>query len=261
LNVVSRFFKAYPAKTDISTVAGVLRLSSKYCVPYLRGRALRHLASGFFIKLSEFDAELDFDKDPNHLSSFRDRELTKGGAILCINLAREVDALWALPFASYALADLCGLDQAKLLTSLENAAHNDQAMHLSSDDHRAFLNGFGLQRSACTDIVRFLHFPAVCSGCTAHGSDVCALSRLRVITSVHHFRTQFPASPLHMWRSHSWEDLNICGACMDSMKAANQEARQEFWEQLPEMYGLPGWRELEKMKAEALKDIYADDDD
>jgi aldehyde:ferredoxin oxidoreductase len=46
---------------------------------------------------------------------------------------------------------------------------------------------------------------------------------------------------------------------MDSMKAAHREARQEFWEQLPKMYGLPGWEELEKMKAEDLKEIKASD--
>ncbi|KAJ7689802.1 hypothetical protein B0H17DRAFT_936829 [Mycena rosella] len=52
----SEFFQMYPSPTTLDVVAGVLRLSQKYSVDYLRRRALGHLSSAFFTTLSARDA-------------------------------------------------------------------------------------------------------------------------------------------------------------------------------------------------------------
>ncbi|KAJ6582070.1 hypothetical protein B0H19DRAFT_1117472 [Mycena capillaripes] len=58
--------------------------------------------------------------------------------------------------------------------------------------------------------------------------------------------------PLEYWSPQAWGALKICEHCLTEAKTLHATARQTFWEQLPEMFGLPGWVELEEMQRVAL---------
>ncbi|KAJ7753414.1 hypothetical protein DFH07DRAFT_824360 [Mycena maculata] len=64
---------------------------------------------------------------------------------------------------------------------------------------------------------------------------------------------RFVEDSLSLWGEDAWDSLeDLCANCMKRSKVMHQQARQEFWDQLPQMYGLAGWDDLEKMKAAAL---------
>ena len=44
----------------------------------------------------------------------------------------------------------------------------------------------------------------------------------------------------------------LCPRCLAVLKQKHEEARQAFWDELPQMYGLPPWNELEQMKTDAI---------
>ncbi|KAJ7083749.1 hypothetical protein C8R44DRAFT_651945 [Mycena epipterygia] len=54
----SDFFMPPPALTKFEDIVGILRLSHKYDVPFLRRRALKHLGTLYHTRLSERDSKL-----------------------------------------------------------------------------------------------------------------------------------------------------------------------------------------------------------
>ncbi|KAJ7119172.1 hypothetical protein C8R44DRAFT_673527 [Mycena epipterygia] len=253
----SEFFEMYPTPTRLEIIAGVLRLSHKYSVDYLRRRALVHLSSAFFTTLSAVnsasgltaaatDASLwtrpswDMSSESRHLS-------------YAIQLAREVGALWVLPYAFYELARICA-EGPDILTCLKPGNFNGVSTQLSEDDQIAFVKGYCVQISSSTSgILRFLQDPASIPGCSV-GYD-CLLGRLNAsaLAESDRLSPEYLADPLFLWYESDWERLaDVCGMCLRSLKGTHQSACQTFWDQLPQMYGLPGWEELEKMKADSL---------
>ncbi|KAJ7494264.1 hypothetical protein B0H11DRAFT_2392492 [Mycena galericulata] len=210
-------FQTYPSKTTILTITGILRLSHKYGVDYVRRCALVHLSSSYFTKLSGFDLNSS-DEGPK--------------------LAREVDAPWLLPWAFYSLSRCVGAD-------------------IDLADQVSFLKGCSAQLNAATSaVMRFLHFPVDSPGCSSPAE--CTPVRLRGLELLRLYREDYiqQADPLLIWRGDDWDSLemdDICFVCLTRMKILHQQARQEFWEQLPQLYGLPGWTELEKLKSAALR--------
>ncbi|KAJ7684273.1 hypothetical protein DFH06DRAFT_1155170 [Mycena polygramma] len=243
----SDFFEAYPCPTTIETVVGILRLSHKYEVNYLRRRALIHLSSGFPTELSSTETVTGSWGTSSDL-------LGVGPFIAIIRLAREVDALWVLPTAFYNLADACSTGPG-LLTSIRPSTFNGRSAQLSDEDQTAFVNGYCAQiNTGPSDVTRFLHEPATIPGCS--DGHRCMVLRLRAIEMVRHDRAspRFQADPLLLW--HGLDDwkrlLGICLACGDALTETHMEARLAFWDQLPQMYGLPPWEELRKMKTAAV---------
>ncbi|KAJ7473178.1 hypothetical protein B0H11DRAFT_2236720 [Mycena galericulata] len=82
----SSFFERPPARTTFPILSGVLKLSTKYDVEYLRRRALLHLAS----------------TSPNSLEEYDSISLTSRDDILPrLLLANSMDVAWAMPAALY----------------------------------------------------------------------------------------------------------------------------------------------------------------
>ncbi|KAJ6567060.1 hypothetical protein B0H19DRAFT_1232982 [Mycena capillaripes] len=252
----SEFFETYPAPTRIESIIGILRLSHKYEVNYLRRRALVHLSSNFPTELSALETET---------SSWGITELPAvmqpppppppGPFISIIQLAREVGALWILPDAFYQLADVCSTGPG-ILACIKPAILNGRSSQLSEDDQISFVNGYCAQiNTGPSDVIRFLHEPALILGCTSEHE--CMTARLEAIEMVRYDRTtpKFQADPLLLWYGdEDWNRLrDVCGICKASLKESHEEARQAFWDQLPQMYGLPAWEELRQMKAAALR--------
>ncbi|KAF8882749.1 hypothetical protein CPB84DRAFT_1851129 [Gymnopilus junonius] len=90
----SSFFEPPPARTELPIVEGILRLSLKYDVKYLRQRALNHLLTTF----------------PTTLEAWRvrDKERTippvDNTPFAAFRLAREFDLVWLLPAIIYCIS-------------------------------------------------------------------------------------------------------------------------------------------------------------
>lgn len=58
-----------------------------------------------------------------------------------------------------------------------------------------------------------------------------------------------------IWKDEDFDRIRgeICENCLSHMTTRRQELLQSFWDGLPTIFNMPGWVELEKLKAEALK--------
>ncbi|KAJ7119177.1 hypothetical protein C8R44DRAFT_673540 [Mycena epipterygia] len=249
----SEFFETHPTPSRLEIISSILRLSHKYAIDYLRRRALVHLSSAFFTTLSALQESGSTDGDlwPWKCSSSETPLLIS--LIHCIQLAREVGALWILPYAFYRLADVCA-HASDLVTCIKPGLFNGIPTQLSDDDQIAFVRGYCVQISTGTlDILRFLRTSASVPGCASQYD--CLLSRLAALELAESDRRtpEYLADPLFLWYGQDWQRLaDACNICLESLKVNHQRARQMFWDQLPQMYGLPGWEELERMKADTL---------
>ncbi|KAJ6606004.1 hypothetical protein DFH09DRAFT_69 [Mycena vulgaris] len=233
----SAFFEPHPAPSEFHTIAGILRLSHKYDVAYLRRRALIHLSSLYSSTLAEWDIQ--------------QTSWSATASIFAIELAREVGAEWILPVAFYNLgAAAHNLGMKEIVSGIR---YGSFPVKLSEIDLGFFLDGYLLQRdNEMSTILQFLHSPMLVSGCT--GGSKCTLVRLGAVTKFQADRIEYPAIPLDIWGGDDWKRLSTaCSPCLKSLKQTHAAARQSFWNKLPGLYGLPGWDELKKMRTEGLK--------
>ncbi|KAF7359030.1 BTB domain-containing protein [Mycena sanguinolenta] len=249
-------FPSFPAQTRLCTILGCLRLSHKYEVDHLRRRALIHLSSVYRTKLSKAEVVFRNESKERLPSKTRSWKWTvqdprSGTAILLvIQVAREVNAPWILPHAFYDLAT-CYYPHCELA---RDAHIDDIALYLSPPDQRSFAHGHCQQViSSAANILRFLSHPLKIDGCTS----LYECLSLRVLaTERNRQNLQINAAmPLELWGSDQWKWLDgLCRSCLVVLKKTHADAREAFWDSLPELYGLPSWEELEKMKADAIGD-------
>ncbi|KAJ7753392.1 hypothetical protein DFH07DRAFT_513347 [Mycena maculata] len=245
----SSFFEPFPAKPALTAVVSILRLGNKYAVDYLRRRALVHLSSGFSTTLSHYDQD---DENRGSVPEIYDSEYS--GLVLAIQTSRKVAALWILPSAFYYLA---AARDDRIQRVLDCAVHESHPANLSPADQIVFLKSSLQISRAVPHTTRFLHAPPIIPGCT--GGEGCLAARLRAVGKVQTAaagHSLCAADPLGICSGRELlEDLEdaCCRACCQFSEQANAEARQEFWDQLPGICGLPPWEELEKMKEEALE--------
>ncbi|KAJ7490868.1 hypothetical protein FB451DRAFT_1349350 [Mycena latifolia] len=250
----SEFFETYPSPTTIDAVTGVLRLSHKYAVDYLRRRALGHLSSHFFTQLSALDASEPGGSKWRLPSWVIPEDLCLLHLIQIIQLVREVNALWILPYTFYRLAEKCAHHGPDVLTCIKSQTFKGSLIQLREDDEISFVKGFCVQISSVSDIMCFLRTPSTILECTSKYD--CLLARLDAleIAQADSKLPEYQADPLLLWYGADWGRLEtaVCATCLKSLQRAHEKARQDFWDRLPPMYGLPEWEELEKMKADAL---------
>ncbi|KAJ6543027.1 hypothetical protein B0H19DRAFT_1000755 [Mycena capillaripes] len=237
----SSFFEAYPAVTDFSIVAGVLRLSTKYEVEHLRRRALVHLSSRFPTKLANWDARND-DTAPLWNKPSWEFDVNPSAAISLIDLCRETRAPWVLPIVFYLLGSDYFEDLADILHGVPS---------LDTSNQISFLKGYVLQRDAARTVTCFLYDPPAIDGCTSRKR--CAGEKLAALNHVRQDCDRFPAIPLGIWTESDWSRLSaLCATCLPELRKAHEQARQDLWARIPEMYSLPPWEELEKLKQAAI---------
>lgn len=239
-----RFFEPYPAPTTDSIVAGVLRLSTKYEVEYLRRRALVHLSSQFPTTLADWDVMID-KSSPLWLRSSWEYDPESSVTISLIVLSRETRAPWILPIAFYLLgSDLD--DPGAILYGVPSLDHLDQV---------SFFKGYFLQRDASRTVTAFLYDPPTIDGCTSRKR--CAEGKLAALRNVGRDCDRYPGIPFVIWSEPDWETRlsDLCATCLRELRKAHQEAREDLWARLPDMYGLPPWEELEKLKEAAINAV------
>ncbi|KAJ7142129.1 hypothetical protein C8R43DRAFT_1016403 [Mycena crocata] len=244
------FFMPFPAQTEFDTVAGCLRLAHKYGVDYLCRRALVHLSSAYDTTLSRWDVSqsqeprsvLEKVSFPWFYVGFQD--------LYALQLFREVDALWLLPNAFYNLS----VDFNRLgMAIFHGSVYKGIPTAISEQDQRNFIKGHSIQtQTTATDSLRFLSYPLDIDGCES--PLPCRALRLDTIDDLG--RELIRASPfdaLDVWTLDDWENLgDLCDTCLRVLKDTHQSARQKFWDELPQIYGLPPWEELERVKLAAL---------
>ncbi|KAJ7753195.1 hypothetical protein B0H16DRAFT_1373023 [Mycena metata] len=230
----SEFFEPPPSKTTFPIVAGVLRMSHKYEVDVLRRRALLHLSSQQPTTLLDWHA---VGQEP----IWEYDELLE-----VILLARQTSALWILPTAFY---NACTrLDVEELITGIRGHG-------LQSTDVVACAQGLRyLDTTATSSILDFLN-PQPIPGCVL--PVACAQNRGAKRLEVELWRVYAPQDtnpnpPLDIWEESDYGALDVCEVCRSYMESVHRDARQYLWSQLPGIFGLPPWAELEQLKTEAL---------
>ncbi|KAJ7435940.1 hypothetical protein FB451DRAFT_1571260 [Mycena latifolia] len=259
---IPEYFLPLPAFTDLDIIMGCLRLSHKYEVDYLRRRALIHLSSRYRTTLSEWDSCSNPKAQDPDLSSSEIMSWPQPDAVeqICvIQLAREVDALWVLPTAFYELSSSFNTPEGfsgRIGGEIfHGTVYNGIPISLSVQDQDSFLRGHTTHTRAATgDILNFLCNPLEIEGCT---SPLCSRSRLAAFRDNWDVIHDLSHIPLDVWAEDDWKSLaeHVCLTCITVLKSTHAEARQAFWDDLPEMYGLPPWEELKKMKAAAIGNI------
>ncbi|KAJ7186553.1 hypothetical protein C8R46DRAFT_935640 [Mycena filopes] len=235
----SNYFMPAPAPINLSSVLGILRLSHKYDVQYLYRRALDHLhCDGWYKRTWE-----DFPLSTDHLSA--DEAEVPSNPISVIAAATEVNALWLLPCAYYYTSNY---KPGELLSCI--TPKTETVIRVCLEAQKSFVratiavNDFLTTYSACrTDDM-----------CNRVRSDQLKILFADVARGE-------DLTPLSEWPEERWEDLAAAGLCPDChtrAKARNRLAASAFHENLPALFGLPPWDELNAMKRAAMGDEAAE---
>lgn len=218
-------------------------MSHKYLVDPLRKRALIHVSSSFPTTLSEYE-NLPVESAP-WVTELRDSDDANCDFDAMVLLARELSIDWILPVVFYRICEY----------SLEEAILEGK-MQLP-DKVRAMTGARMLEAVGVTKLLDFLWPSDPNPGCFS--PEACAQSRYEARHKAEGWRDRHLSAavrmPLEIWEDSDWErlELDVCDVCLGSMRAMHGEAKQSLWDGLPEVFGLPAWSELEKIKAEALK--------
>ncbi|KAJ7731818.1 hypothetical protein DFH07DRAFT_846989 [Mycena maculata] len=222
----SSFFEPPPAKTDLAAITGILRLSHKYDVQYLRRRALLHLDTGYPTSLAVYEVSGSETFSSDGLDD----------SLLTIQCASEVGATWVLPTAFYFL---CYSDMRDILNS-------PQWQRLSPVDQETTIVSYTKQRVVCPPVLPFLRIPFT-EGCTT--LDRCSAYKASYLEDVGSWNISDPLGSYKDWTPF---ESKICRYCLDHSEEYHRQARRKLWDELPSIYGLPPWDVLERLKAESL---------
>ncbi|KAJ7455106.1 hypothetical protein FB451DRAFT_1099413 [Mycena latifolia] len=222
----SSFFEPPPAKTDLAAITGILRLSHKYDVQYLRRRALLHLDTGYPTSLAVYEISGSETFSSDGLDD----------SLRTIEVAAEVGATWVLPTAFYFL---CYSDMRDILSAPTWG-------HLAPAHQTTAIVSYTRQRTACPPVLPFLRIPFT-EGCTA--LDQCSAYKAAYLEDVAAWNI---SDPLGSYKDWSPFEGRICAYCLTESEAYHRRARKKLWDELPGIYGLPPWDVLERLKAESL---------
>ncbi|KAJ6605998.1 hypothetical protein DFH09DRAFT_1386324 [Mycena vulgaris] len=189
------FFLPFPAPTDLDTIAACIQLSHKYGVDYLYRRALVHLSSAYPTRLSDADEIATGDAVPARWTPSWSVPDSLVYNIYIIQLARQVEVPWILPYSFYALSTyFCDMG----VEVFHDAVYNGVSATLSLQDQQSFLRGHNIQSSSmATKILRFLFDPTHIEGCT--NPTTCIPERLGALRHALSFFESDPSSPLTIW--------------------------------------------------------------
>ncbi|KAF7295889.1 hypothetical protein HMN09_01132600 [Mycena chlorophos] len=245
-----------PAELRSTMYTDVSVWGNKYAVDHLRRRALVHFTSQFRTTLEEWDscayrtnkanwapAEIiSWEAAPDNDASF---------LLKCIQVAREVEADWTMPMIFYFLTANFDVLGTRLF---HGTIVNDVFVQISLGDQERLVTGGEKQRNASSDILHFLHSPP-CATCTTRLQCLESISAAGRETAAD--LREVCCQSLDLW-SHTkseWASFRgICAACLKELKKQHMAARKKLWQDLPGIYGLQPWVELEKLKEEAIGD-------
>ncbi|KAJ7154931.1 hypothetical protein C8R43DRAFT_884956, partial [Mycena crocata] len=223
----SSFFERPPAPTTFPIVAGVLRLSTKYDVEYLRRRALLHLATSLPSSLPDYD-----DISKIRTFSIHHKQFPR------LTLVQDLGLTWAMPWALYAAS--CGT-----VEDIIDGRLSDGTLETlpPSFQRTCLIARARLVIAQQHDIYRSLRTPADDCG----SPEVCNRRRLRMIESV---TKQQKLNPVGA--KLPTPTATLCEACFEKATETYDAARQKVWDSLPGLFGLPPWDDLNAARAQDL---------
>jgi len=228
----SSFFEPPPSQTELSIVESILRLSLKYDVQYLKRRALSHLNSTF----------------PTTLSGWKCRDQTRtippidNTPFASFRIARNLELDWLLPSILYCISSH------PIEKILDHAVFADEEISFKWLDKRMCI--MGRQKLLMTQAQNAVQMTRTANnhveGCTG---STCSTTRSRC------------AETLCSWDMAGFLDYlednvnfysqDFCPACQAAFKDSYTLATQQMWDDLPSMFSLPSWRDLEKIRVAA----------
>lgn len=230
-NFTSSFFERPPAGTEIDILLGVLRLSSKYTVEYLRKRCLLHLDTYYSVSLEAFDKWRDT------ITIGWEAKMSYAATILF----HELGLIWLLPVSMYWAVYY---DVASLLDGIQ---WRGSLIHLDPESQRACIIGRSelavrqqrdIGASLATPLSGICGSPGVCN--SVKRKCLQRLGKRGLVCPLETF-----------WISDSM--AGCCGTCASEWETIYSEARKKLWADLPGIFGLPDWDELRAMRATALE--------
>ncbi|KAJ7625763.1 hypothetical protein FB45DRAFT_1060393 [Roridomyces roridus] len=224
------FFLPPPAVVQLDSIIAVLRLSHKYDVPYLHRRALKHLDAAYPSELSAYDRRPPVDWK---------------NSVAAIQTATEEGELWLLPCAYY---DLCSRPIVEMLSSPKWNALGEEQRQTAIVGHSTLVQLF-------PTVLGFLH-----GRMAGRCEDPLPCYRVRADLASSIFEKSGSATrPLEAYTSpdddDSWDEWHchgVCTRCIEDAKAQHAEARQDFWDGLTEIFGLPEWGVLKDLRQTQL---------
>ncbi|KAL1761221.1 hypothetical protein FB107DRAFT_286221 [Schizophyllum commune] len=225
----SSFFNAHPSSPvpTTSTIVGVLRLSHKYDVGHLRRRALLHAERLV----------------PTTYAAFRAGGLLNRPAdtfYLLAEVALEVGADWLLPAALEAGSrHLHWLREHHRTLSMHIAEHNDVLERCAA----------GLEAISQAGRERLALFDGADAECI-YPLHNCRRSLQQV--KDRYASSSMPATGLAWQQIEAELRASVCSRCLELWKERDTEWAVDYWNSLPAVFGLGGWRRLQRMRDEAL---------
>lgn len=161
-------------------------------------------------------------------------------------LGREMDLLWILPSVLYCVCS-CPIEDI-----VEGFMWNDLRMQMDTTDRGKCLQAIlTLANMEHRDLLSFLTFGEV-DGCDS--PDTCQASRLMTLRTLNMARDIL--NPLDSFYDRwDWYSKGTCKACLEVSKTSHSAAREVLWQSLPDIFGLPKWLELEKLRQNALEKL------
>ncbi|KAF7308000.1 hypothetical protein MKEN_01161700 [Mycena kentingensis (nom. inval.)] len=245
------FFQAFPTETDFTTIYGCLRLAHKYDVDFLRQRALVHFSSVYPMTLKGYQDGTSFASlGDRMLSSVCSWEIPEDDeAVLCaLQLAREVGATWTLPIIFYELGESFFRLGHKIFSGV---VYEGVRAQIGQDDATTLIHGLHAQIAQGAVVMRFLCHSDEVSDCPS--PLACLRRRLYTAETMRALNENYLSQPLVLWAPDDWDQMeDQCAACLAELKLQHATALEAFWEELPSMYDLPPWKDLEEMKRAAI---------
>ncbi|KAF7314951.1 BTB domain-containing protein [Mycena indigotica] len=239
-------FPAFPNTIDLETLLACLRLAHKYEVEDLLRRALVHLSSGFAMSMSDYVARVTETAD-NGRSILDKRSWVSEPATLTANIllqlvstAQTIGIPWILPHIFLWLSE--PPLQTNILASLP-----PEFIRGSSLVNKAVLQSISLSFAnpidipSCTD-------PLGCFRQRLNNSNIlkAAMDNLDLPLPILFFSA--PAEVLRQTLKRE----QLCQICFNVLIQSHEVATQKFWDDLPGLFGLPSWEELELSKTNAI---------
>ena len=227
--------------TDFFVVAAVLRLSTKYEVPYLRERSIKALEQLYPPELTAFEASIP---GTSRIRSF------PGRVFAAVNLARECNVATVLPVALFRCCT--GMNVVELL---DGVFGKDGLAHHALDwtDKRLCLIARSvLETRARKYTMAFLMGPPPNSVCTTR--QACDSVRLRYLRTVELTNANYgKVNPLLTGLRWDAFHREICAACYAAARHDYKREKEALWQDLPTIFGLGTWESL-RLRMESYRD-------
>jgi len=227
------YFEPPPSATHLPVIAGILRLSTKYDVQYLRIRAMQHLLSTY----------------PTTLADWKERDTKRtvpaidNTPFAVLLLAREFDLPWLLPSVMYCI---CSHPIEK---TLDGVSWHGSHLDLPWNDKRLCLIGrsnlLKQQNKDAVDMTKVPGDDVECQGLS------CFATRLKCAEILCDWGVagilDFAEDNVTLFNS------GLCKPCQSTFTGQCALASENMWQAMPGMFELPDWDELERQRLLALE--------